>query len=63
MSETSEGTKPPKVKRVYILDGDERHACPIPGSLEKFGWCEIDRDVSRPLLTIEDLQLRYLHNL
>ena len=41
-------TKPLKVTRVYILDGDEgqRHSCPIPGSLEEFGWCEIDRDVS-----------------
>ena len=47
--ETSEVTKPQKVTRVYILDGDEgeRHACPIPGSLEEYGWCEIDRDVSR----------------
>ena len=45
---TSELTQPPKVTRVYILDGDEgqRHSCPIPGSLEEFGWCEIDRDVS-----------------
>lgn len=50
-SETSEQTEPPKVKRVYILDDDEghRHACPLPGSLEEFGWCEIDRDVRLPL--------------